>query len=398
MLIEENAITLNIPALSLICFIGDDSVRAEFIRKNFTPSQIVSLADCRQKVMENEQTPDIELAAFELLHFTIDKRLKSGQLVVVDASFEITKWSILLQLSRKHHVPSVAIVFKFLPENANLSLPSKEGFKQISVFHSAAIASCAQIVFQSLESDKKHEKGPFDIIGDVHGCFDELEQLILKLGYQFTFDGVYHLTHPANRKLVFVGDLVDRGPKVPAVLRFVMDVVESGMGFSVNGNHDDKLKRKLQGRSVTVAHGLAESLTQLATETDAFKEKIISFLEKLPSHYLFDGGKLAVAHGGLKEKYLERSSKRIRDYCMYGETTGEMDEFGLPVRADWAANFKGKTIIVYGHTPVKNAEWVNNTINIDTGCVFGGKLTALRYPEREIISVDALKEYYRKSL
>src|ERR1700754_1816372 len=115
------------------------------------------------------------------------------------------------------------------------------------------------------------------------------------------------------------------------------------------------------------------------------------------SHCVLDGGRLVVAHGGLREEMHGRGSGAVRDFCMYGETTGEIDEFGLPVRYNWAAEYKGKAMVVYGHTPVPQAQWLNRTIDIDTGCVFGGKLTALRYPEKELVSVAAARIYCEPS-
>ncbi|WP_010300771.1 metallophosphoesterase [Candidatus Odyssella thessalonicensis] len=238
------------------------------------------------------------------------------------------------------------------------------------------------------------EKGLFDIIGDIHGCFDELYQLLSKLGYGLHNDGNHYLvTHPQQRKVIFVGDLVDRGPKTPEVLRLVMDMVETGIAICVNGNHDDKLKRYLQGHNVKVAHGLEESITQLSCESAAFKERVLNFLAHLPSHCVVDGGKLAIVHAALKEAYMGRESASIRAFCMYGPTTGEIDHYGLPVRYPWAQDYQGNTLIVYGHTPIPDPQWINNTINIDTGCVFGGKLTALRYPEKELISEKAAQIY-----
>ncbi|MBW8735573.1 MAG: polynucleotide kinase-phosphatase, partial [Asticcacaulis sp.] len=151
--------------------------------------------------------------------------------------------------------------------------------------------------------------------------------------------------------------------------------------------------KALQGRDVKVAHGLAESLEQLSHETPEFRREVTRFLDGLISHYVFDGGKLAVSHAGLKEHYIGRGSPRIRSFAMFGETTGEIDEFGLPVRYNWARDYRGATMLVYGHTPVPEPEWLNRTINLDTGCVFGGKLTALRYPEKEIVQVDAARVY-----
>lgn len=235
--------------------------------------------------------------------------------------------------------------------------------------------------------------GPFDLIGDVHGCFDELRALLLKLGYVVENGGRYRVSHPQGRKLVFVGDLVDRGPKTPEVLRLVMDAVDAGTAFCVTGNHEDKLKRALLGRNVKISPGLAASLDQLSRETPEFRQRVVDFLDGLVSHYVFDGGRLAVSHAGLKAHHIGRQSPRIRSFAMYGDTTGEIDAFGLPVRRNWALDYRGETMLVYGHTPVLEPVWINNTIDIDTGCVFGGKLTALRYPETEIVQVDAARVY-----
>ena len=246
----------------------------------------------------------------------------------------------------------------------------------------------------------QHERGPFDIIGDVHGCFDELAALLERLGYKLDTHADaaggtgFSATHPQGRKAVFVGDLVDRGPGVVGVLKLVMSMTAGGAALCVAGNHEAKLLRKLRGRNVQVSHGLAETLAQLEMETPEFRQRVIEFLDGLISHYVLDDGELVVAHAGMKTEYQGRASARVRDFCLYGETTGETDEFGLPVRADWAAGYRGRATVVYGHTPVAEPAWLNRTINIDTGCVFGGKLTALRYPENELMSVPAARVYY----
>jgi protein phosphatase len=192
---------------------------------------------------------------------------------------------------------------------------------------------------------------------------------------------------------VFVGDLVDRGPNVPGVLRLVMSMVEAGTAYCVIGNHDDKAARYLNGHKVRMTHGLAETVAQLDREPPAFKDKVRRFIDHLLSHYVFDGGRLVVAHAGLREDLQGRASGRVRDFAMYGATTGKTDELGLPERLNWAADYRGEAMVVYGHTPVATPQWVNRTVNIDNGCVFGGALTALRYPEREFVSTPALREY-----
>src|SRR5690554_6539268 len=222
---------------------------------------------------------------------------------------------------------------------------------------------------------------------------------LIKLGYvinrvepvndNFGFDVIA----PEKRKAVFVGDLVDRGPDSSAVLHLVMSMVNSGVAYCVPGNHDMKLQKWLKGKQVQLNHGLDITVKQLERESAEFKKTVEQFMYGLISHYVFDKGRLVVAHAGLKEEMQGRGSGAVRSFCLYGETTGETDEFGLPVRYEWAREYRGSAKVVYGHTPVLEAEWLNNTIDIDTGCVFGGKLTALRYPEEELVSVKAKKIY-----
>jgi protein phosphatase len=195
---------------------------------------------------------------------------------------------------------------------------------------------------------------------------------------------------------MFVGDLVDRGPATPAVLRLVMGMTAAGSALSVAGNHEAKLLRALRGRGVSTGHGLAESLQQLAAEPAGFTDETAAFLDGLLGHVVLDDGKLVVAHAGLPAAMHGRASAAVRAFALYGDTTGETDEYGLPVRYPWAQDYRGAAMVVYGHTPVPEPEWVNGTLCIDTGCVFGGKLTALRYPERELVSVPARAVYYSR--
>ena len=227
-------------------------------------------------------------------------------------------------------------------------------------------------------------------------------ELLQKLGYtvtetvkddEFSFGSGFHVTHPENRKPVFLGDLVDRGPGATKILRLVMSIVETGKGFCVPGNHDMKLLKKLRGKEVKINHGFAETMEQMDREPESFHFAVRAFLDRLISHYVLDDGKLVVVHAGMKEHYQGRGSSRVRSFALYGETTGETDQFGLPIRLNWAADYRGKALVVYGHTPVHQVQWLNNTVNIDTGCVFGGDLTALRYPEKEIVQVPARKMY-----
>ncbi|HSI89706.1 MAG TPA: metallophosphoesterase [Adhaeribacter sp.] len=234
-----------------------------------------------------------------------------------------------------------------------------------------------------------------DIIGDVHGCYPELLSLLEKLGYEVKNpqSNAPEISHPDNRKPAFVGDFVDRGPDSPGVLKLVMHAVGQGRAYAVIGNHDDKLMRKLMGRNVQINHGLDTTLAQLENEPPHFAMRARRFLEILPYRLWFDDKKLLIVHAGLPEKYHEDQSRKVRDLALFGPTTGKLDEYGLPMRIKWANNYKGKPFVVFGHTPVREPLLVNNTMNIDTGCVFGGKLTALRYPEMETVWVEPEKLY-----
>ena len=198
----------------------------------------------------------------------------------------------------------------------------------------------------------------------------------------------------SGRKAAFLGDFCDRGDQNVNVLKLVMKMVRSGNALAVPGNHDMKLLKYLRGKQVQLTHGLDKTIAELSQESEDFRAEVAGFLDKLISHYVLDDGKLVIAHAGLREEYIGRGSGKVRDFCLYGETTGEMDEYGLPVRLNWAADYRGRAVVVYGHISQKEVQAVNHTYCIDTGCVFGGKLTAFRWPEKECISVDALKEYY----
>ena len=415
---------LTLPELSLVILIGaTSSGKSSFARRHFKPTEILSSDFCRGILADDENDQSITSEAFELLHYIAAKRAKAGRLTVIDAT-NVQKESRqpIVRLAREYHVLPVAIVIN-PPEKVLLERHTertdrnfgahvirqqlqslrrsvrgleKEGFRHVFNLNSLEDIENVEIVRQPLWNNRKSEHGPFDIIGDVHGCFDELCELLAKLDYEISVqpDGNFEVQNPANRKAVFVGDLVDRGPNSPDVLRLVMSMVKDGKALCVPGNHDAKLYKYLSGRNVTVSHGLAETIEQLNREPEEFKKSVAGFLDSLVSHYVFDDGKLIVAHAGLKENLQGRGSGKVRDFALYGETTGETDEFGLPVRYNWAADYRGKGSVVYGHVPTPEAEWINNTICIDTGCVFGGKLTALRYPERELVAVPAREVYY----
>jgi hypothetical protein len=246
--------------------------------------------------------------------------------------------------------------------------------------------------------DLRDLTAPLDVIGDVHGCVDELIALLQRLGYAVELEGEGErrraLTRAApGRYAVFVGDLVDRGPSTPDVLRIVMAMVREGQAWCVPGNHDNKFMRWLQGRPVKITHGLEVSAVQMQAEPKAFNEDARVFLEGLPHYLWLDRGDLVVSHAGIKEHMIGHTRESVRHMCLFGDTDNERDHLGLTIRYHWAADYRGDTHIVYGHTPVSEVGWVNRTLCIDTGAVFGGALTALRWPEREIVSVPALSAY-----
>lgn len=407
---------INIPERALILLIGTSSSgKSTFARRHFAPTEIVSSDHYRAVVANDENDQTATRDAFELVHAIIRMRLKRSLLTVLDATnIKAVDRKEYVNMAGEYGVPIIAFVFN-LPESvvmerhrarSDRSFPdwvllnqltmlrnthnslAVEGFQAIYTFDSQEVIDSIVMNRTTQITSHQHEKGPFDVIGDVHGCYDELVELLTKLGYNLT-----DLNHSSGRKLIFVGDLVDRGPNSVAVLRLVMQLIKAGLALCVIGNHDDKLRRKLRGNKVTMNNGLAETVEQLNAEPAAFRDTVRRFLENLPYYILLDGGQLLVAHAGLRQDLQGRSGDAVRSFCLFGETTGEVDAYGLPVRLNWAADYRGKTTVVYGHTPVAEAEWLNNTIDIDTGCAFGGKLTALRYPERELVSVAAKRMY-----
>ncbi|WP_329083975.1 polynucleotide kinase-phosphatase [Streptosporangium sp. NBC_01469] len=410
-----------VPEMSLVVLVGvSGSGKSTFAARHFAPTQVISSDFCRGLVADDENDQAATPDAFDVLHYIVGTRLRRGLLTVVDATN--VQWEArktLVELAKSHNVLVDAIVLDVPEELAiarNETRPdrdfgarvvtrqrkdlrrsmgkiSRDGFRRVHVLRGAEEIEAATVVTERAWTDRRELTGPFDIVGDVHGCRAELEALLRDLGWEVGPGGAGAI-HPEGRTAVFVGDLVDRGPDSPGVLRLVMDMVAAGTALCVSGNHEQKLARALNGRKVRVAHGLQESLDQLAAEPEGFRREALAFMDGLISHYQLDGGRLVVAHAGLKEAYHGRASGRVRSFALYGDTTGETDEYGLPVRYPWAREYRGRAMVVYGHTPVPEPEWINNTICLDTGVVFGGRLTALRYPEREIVSVPAERVWY----
>lgn len=415
---------IKIPDLSLVLLIGaSGSGKSFFAHRHFKPTEILSSDFFRALICDNPSDQSVSKEAFELLHFVASKRLAAGRLTVIDATnVRSDARQSLLNLAQAYHVQPVAIVLHlsekicqkrnavrkkgWVPPHVihnqseqlehSLHYFEREGFKSVYILDSVKEINSVVIERQRIKVDLKHDRGPFDIIGDIHGCFQELCQLLDRLGYRLEKrerGAGFDVTPPPGRKAIFLRDLVDRGPYIPEVLELVMDMVEAGHAYCVQGNHDMKLLKKVKGKNVKLTHGLQQTLEQLEKKDRHFIDRVFYFLEHLTSHYVLDEGKLVVAHAGLKEEFQGRDSGKVRAFALFGTTEGKLDEQGLPIRERWFESYQGKALVVYGHTPVSEPLWVNHTINIDTGCVFGGKLSAFRYPEKELISVSAISKY-----
>ena len=444
-----------LPEKCLVLLIGASGCgKSTFAAKHFKKSEVVSSDECRGIISDDENNQAATKDAFELLHFIVNKRLANGKLTVVDATnVQSESRKKLIQIADENFMQTIGIVFNFeidVSFDRNQNRPERQFGRNIVANHVRDLRRGLRSMgkegirhsyefrdpknvddFEGFDRvrmwpDRSDEQGPFDVIGDVHGCMDELLELLAKLGYEIKAgdrnapvtlsipdkrekvndrpDPVvkdvpkyFECSHPDGRKAVFVGDLVDRGPDSVGVIKLVLSMINQGCAWMVPGNHDEKLYKKVIGRDVQLNHGLAETWAAVEKESDEFREMFRRFYESLPGHLLFDQGRLAVAHAGVTELMIGRAHGRIRSFAMYGETNGEIDEFGLPVRYPWALDYRGPTNVVYGHTPVPEAEWLNHTIDIDTGCVFGGKLTALQWPEKDLVCVDAKRTYTEPS-
>lgn len=414
-----------IPQTCLVVLIGvSGSGKSAFAAQHFGPYETLSSDRFRGMVGNDEGDQAATKDAFDALQHVAGIRLARGLLTVIDAtSVQPESRRRLVGLAKAHDVLPVAVVLD-VPEavaierNARRTdreiAPSvvkrqsdqlrrglrglgREGFRRVHVLTGVEEIEAATFVREALLNDRTWDAGPFDAIGDVHGCLDELTALLPRLGYALVHDEAgrpVDAVHPEGRKAVFLGDVVDRGPDVVGVLRLVMGMVEAGHALMVQGNHEDKLVKALRGAKVQTGHGLAETLAQLDVTEEGFRDRVLQFCSGLVAHLVLDGGRLVVAHAGLKEQYQGRASGRVRSFALYGETTGETDEFGLPVRYPWAQDYRGSAAVLYGHTPVPAVEWINGTACLDTGAVFGGALSAMRWPEREVVSVPAQQVWY----
>ncbi|WP_035102280.1 metallophosphoesterase [Aneurinibacillus terranovensis] len=240
-----------------------------------------------------------------------------------------------------------------------------------------------------------------DFIGDIHACFDELIELLHKLGYIPDRRGLYK--HPEGRRIVSLGDVMSRGPYSIQTMVFFKNHMDAGLAYMIDSNHGWKIARWLDGRKVTMGHGdekVEEEFAAFVTKNgrqaaEKLKKELRDLLMGVPSHLIIvqDGIQVAVAaHAGIRDNYIGKDSKRIRDFCRYGDTDG-FDETGRPIRKDWTVYHRSDKIIIWGHDPKPEPLVKNNTVNIDQGAVFGGYLSAYRFPEKEFVSVKAKENY-----
>jgi protein phosphatase len=303
-----------IPDFALVVLVGaTGSGKSTFAGKHFAASEIVSSDACRAVVSDDANSQAASGDAFDLVRFIAEKRLKNRKLTVIDATnvrpADRRGW---IEVARRWHALPVAIVLdpgldvcvehnKLRPDRQfdphipqrmigeirrSLRGMEKEGFRRVIVLRSVEDIEETDIAREPLWTDKRADAGPFDIIGDIHGCADELELLLARLGYTVEWgeaegERIVRVKAPAGRKAVFVGDLVDRGPRSPDVVRIAMAMVQAGDAYCVEGNHENKLSRWMAGRNVKVGHGLQQTIERLEQDTPAFRDRAKKFLSDL---------------------------------------------------------------------------------------------------------------------
>ena len=353
-------------------------------------------------------------SSFAATHFRPDEIVSDGTpnfqrtLQVYDGNYlETDRRKELLKAARTHQYQRVAVVFdvsleELLRRNSAKTYSAgylemqyrsvqsvknrlkQEGFDRVYVLDENSIDN-VQIKRVKGNWDLRENRGPFDIIGDVHGCFDALKKLIRKLGYQQDEEG--HYFHPDKRMAVFTGDVVDRGEQSLEVLRLIMQMESDGTALMVMGNHDERLLRYLEGNSVEVAHGLETTAKEMEATDEKTREAIAAFLQKQPAYLWLDGGSLVVVHAGIKRAFLGKDTREIREYCLYGPEKREYDRLGFPSTEDWSADYNDDMKVVFGHIPAERVYKIHNTYGVDTACAFGYYLSALRYPEMQVEQV-----------
>ncbi|MCE1247781.1 MAG: metallophosphoesterase [Firmicutes bacterium] len=387
-------ITLNNSGLLIIAGEKDRSLFADIC---MNPESLISVYSCCRLLSGIDGSePPLHLA-LELFYRILEMRLRLGVFTAVETpALSQSLLSHIFELCNTYYAePSLVITGASGLSDSQKKIEAyrEKGFKNVWVLDRESLFNCRLNIKRV--SAIRDEKPPFDIIGDIHGCYDELEELFYELGYEkkgFLFE------HPAGRMPVFIGDVADRGPYSIKMIEFTANMVEAGKALYVPGNHCVKFMRWLNGSEIKLKHGVETTIEEYTaleeSERQRIKNRFTSLVENSSIYICLDNGNLVISHAGIREKMIGREHRKIRAFCLFGATTGKTNENGFPERIDWAADYTGKPFLVYGHTPVEKAVIRNNTINIDQGCVFGGSLTAFRYPEMTTVSVKAKRTYY----
>ncbi len=414
--------TLSIPRLSLVLLIGPSGAgKTTLAERLFAPTECVGIDAMRAMLDDDPYSATATSDAVEMIRIVTARRLARGRLTVIDApNVNIEERRPLIKLAQKNHAAAVAIVLNVdaatcranndkrasvpkLPAKVlerqqaamkkTLASIKKEGFYRVHTITKPEDFETFSIQRETMRADRCDAHGPFDLIGDVHGCCDELETLLSKLGYAKDEQNVWR--HPDNRKAVFLGDLINRGPRSLDTIRLVMDMVDADSALCVPGNHENLLVKWFGGASFPPTHGLKATLDEIdklpADDWKALKARIAKFVKALESHLILDNGMLIAAHAGITAELAGRMN--VKRFALYGETRGETDGYARRKIPLWALQYRSKARVIYGHCAVTEPKRSHNTLNIDTGCVFGGELTALRYPEGELVTVPAAQVY-----
>jgi Calcineurin-like phosphoesterase len=369
--------SLSIPDHAMIIATGKDV--DDFLRKVSDSAIILHLNQYGLEFSDDPSSPEAIRGSFDLLKIKMMNSLMNDKEVFINGQG--------LRDDQINHLRKVALTAGVPAIRVDLPLNAPHPY------------------FMRIPSitDRKEETGPFDIIGDIHGCFDETLNLLEALGYIiicYELDDELHfiVSHAQSRRVVFVGDFIDRGPYPVEVLKLVMDMCEQGQALSVVGNHDNKLRKYLSGQKVSETHGFGLTRNIIDQTPIEFRQKVLNFLSNLPSHLLLNNGDLVVTHAGCEERMHGKDSAKITSFCQYGLVTGEINEDNLPIRGDWAVDYYGKALVVHGHVPENEPMWNSqgNVVRIDTACAFGRQLTALRWPEIEFVSVPANAVYVQR--
>lgn len=363
----------------------------------------------------------ISAEAFSLMEATIEARCRLNKITFVDATHLYPDdRKRYIELAKKHHVPVVSLVLdvdqellllrdknrenprgsKRIKQQYQVFKREKRFIKKEGYFATYFITVTNEVEVTRANSNATHlevENG-IDIIGDIHGCYEEMIQLLEQLGYEKNAQELY--VHPEGRKFLSLGDIMSRGPESLKTMSFFLRHVKEKLAYMIDSNHGWKIARWLEGKNVTLNHGdelVAREFEQYEhlDDIDRLKEELKEFLLKAPSHYVLTKNgipTLVCTHAGIKDEFIGKQSDDISDYCRYGDHEG-VDDTGRPIRKDWTIHHKTSILIVWGHDPKPKPLVINNTINIDQGVVFGGELTAFRYPEKKFVAVQAKEDY-----